>query len=134
MSDTDIPRGRQVAKPIPRSVEDWIRKTEFHRTLNDQVEDIHLRLVDDEEYLAYLDAVYDEQAVEGSLAADNVMAAKKIREAALAMTPPNTKLAKEKLATISKALGVVLRRYHQSRTERRVTVGGEAVPSENGNN
>ena len=64
----------------------------------------------------YLQAVYDEQAVEGSLAADNIGAAIMIREKAIELGLP---LADEKWATISKSLGVVLRRYGLSRKERK---------------
>jgi hypothetical protein len=42
----------------------------------------------------------------------------------------NHPLGREKLATISKALGVVLRRYHQSRKERRNMIGGQPVPAD----
>jgi hypothetical protein len=73
-----------------------------------------------------LTAVYDEQAVEGSLAADNIEAARMIREKA--KTIEDHSLAHEKLATISKSLGVVLRRYHLSRKERRQIVDGQVVP------
>ena len=118
-------------KPVPRSVAAWVRKTEFHRTLNDLVEDVHLALVDkSQQYVKYLDAVHDEQAVEGSLAADNIMAAQMIREEAKNRNMP--RLAEAKLATIVKGMGVVLRRYHMSRQERRNMIGGEVVPNGNG--
>jgi hypothetical protein len=41
-----------------------------------------------------------------------------------------SEVSKEKLATIVKALGVVLRRYRASRKQRRHMVGGETVPNE----
>jgi len=101
------------------------------RTLNDLVEDIHRVLVNENaEYRAYLRAVYDAHAVEGSLAADNVMAAMIIRQKAVDIG--STEVAQEKLAIINLALGVVLRRYHSSRKQRRNTVDGEEVPSDNG--
>jgi hypothetical protein len=107
------------------------RKSENTRTLNDQVEEIHLGLYEtDKAYKAFLYAVYDEQAVEGSLSADNTMAAALIREHAQAKG--NVEVSKQKLATISKALGVVLRRYGFSRNERRNMLGGEIVPGGNG--
>jgi len=92
---------------------------------------MHVILMNDEEYLSLLDAVYDEQAVEGSLNADNVMSAKKIRDMA---EKRNSPLKDQKLATISKALGVVLRRYGVSRKDRRDTVDGRPVASSNGDN
>jgi hypothetical protein len=94
------------------------------KPLNDQVEEVFEQLVEDEKFNRYLQAVYDEQAVEGSLAADNIGAAIMIRERALEL---GYSLADEKWATISKALGVVLRRYGLSRKERKNTVNGEVV-------
>jgi hypothetical protein len=119
--------------PLPITVTDWLSKRDMktERTLNDYIEDVHVKLLGNGEtegtlYRAYLYATYDEQAVEGSLSADNVKAAEMIREAALTDSP----IKHEKLATISKALGVVLRRYHESRKERRQRVGDEVVPNE----
>ena len=43
-----------------------------------------------------------------------------------------TDVAKEKLAIINLALGVVLRRYNASRKQRRNELHGEQVPTENG--
>jgi len=63
-------------------------------------------------------------AAEGSLAADNIGAAIMIRDNARELGLP---LGDEKWATISKALGVVLRRYGLSRKERKNTVNGEVV-------
>jgi hypothetical protein len=97
-------------------------------TLNDLVDDIHHLLVRDERYRAFLHAVYDEQAVEGSLAVDDVMAAEMIREKAKEIG--STEVARQKLATISKALHVVLRRYGLSRKERRDRIRGEIIPSD----
>ena len=95
------------------------------------VEDIHRVLVnEDPEYRAYLRATYDAHAVEGSLAADNVLAAMIIRERAKKIG--STEVAEEKLAIINLALGVVLRRYKASRKQRRNTVAGEEVPDNNG--
>jgi hypothetical protein len=112
---------------LPEKIEDWQRKVKFERTLNDMVEQIHRRLVDEsDEYRAYLYACWDEQAVEGSLSADNIKAAEMIRNNA-----NNDEVAKQKLATLAKVLGVVLRRYGASRKERRNTIGGEVV-DENG--
>lgn len=121
--------------PLPARLADWKRNIKIDRTLNDHVEDIHCMLLasDDEgeRYRALLDAVYDEDAVEGSLAVDNTLAAQMIRNYATDQNPHNP-LATKKIATISKALGVVLRRYNASRSERRNTVGGVVVPGNAG--
>jgi hypothetical protein len=114
---------------LPADILDWHRAIKVERTLNDLVEDIHRVLVDDDKYRALLRAVYDEQAVEGSLSADNTLAAMMIRERAL---KTDSEVGHEKLATISKALGTVLRRYKASRKQRRNMVAGEEVSSDNG--
>jgi hypothetical protein len=131
-SDMSTPTGlRREAPPLPDKIEDWTRHIKVERTLNDLVEDIHRILVEDEHYRALLRAVYDAHAVEGSLAADNILASMMIREKAKEM---GSEVAKEKLAIINLALSVVLRRYHASRKERRNTVGGEIVPNEGNSN
>jgi len=122
-----VGRVQRPAVPVPRSLSDWHRYVKQERTLNDHVEELHKALFEeDPEYAPLFDAVYDEQATEGSLAADNLLAAMKIR--ALADRRNLREVTREKYATIVKALNVVLRRYHQSRKERRNRVGGETVP------
>ena len=120
------------APPLPERIEDWHRQNKTERTLNDLVEDIHRALIEDEKiggrYRGYLRAVYDAHAVEGSLAADNILAAMMIRERA---KQTSSEVAEEKLAVINLALGVVLRRYQNSRKQRRNMLGGQEVP-ENG--
>ena len=115
---------------LPSNVEDFRARRVFggERTLNDIVEEIALNLYRTEKFRRFNDAVYDEQAVEGSLAADNVMAATMIREEAKRLQRPEA--AEQKLATLSKALGVVLRRYKASRKQRRNMVGGKVVPED----
>ena len=117
------------AIPLPATREDLLaRKTMRNMTLNDYVDQIHVALWGNDDYPEYqkfLDAVYDEDAVEGSLSIDNAKAAEIIRTYAV-----NRKInyvAEKKLSPIVKALNVVLRRYHMTRKERAVTVGGEQV-------
>jgi hypothetical protein len=118
--------GLQDRRPVglPLTVEGLLalRTSARVRTLNDYVDDIHLALWSSEDYRRTLDAVYDEDAIEGSLACDNNVAANLIRDYARAhaIVP----VAGKKVATIIKALNVVLRRYHISRRERAMTVGG----------
>jgi hypothetical protein len=112
--------------PLPEKIEDWVRVLKEERSLNDLVEDIHRILVnEDSNYRGYLRAVRDAQAKEGSLSADNIMAAQLIRQKAVVM---GTEVANEKLATIVMSLGVVLRRYNVSRKQRRNLLGGTVVP------
>lgn len=97
--------------------------------LNDLVEDVVLVLIEDEAFKGYLEAVYDEQAVEGSLSTDNIFAAMMIRDYARAHGIPQ--IAKEKAHVISRALNIVAKRYGMGRKERRVELGGEPVSMAN---
>lgn len=130
MAKTDL----RVAPPLPDNLSEWQRAIKVERTLNDLVEDIHRMLVEDNElsdqYRKLLRAVYDAHAVEGSLAADNYEAARMIREKAVKIG--SSEVAQEKLAIISMALNVVLRRYNMSRKQRRQMLNGEVVPGDNG--
>jgi len=130
MARTDL----RVAPPLPSSIDEWERVSKAERTLNDLVEEVHRVLVDDdklgERYRSLLRAVYDAHAVEGSLAADNVLAAMMIRDKAAEMR--STEIVSEKLAIISMSLNVVLRRYKSSRKERRQMLAGEVVPGDSG--
>jgi len=117
---------REPAPPLPENIADWTRFIKAERTLNDLVEDIHRMLVNEsDDYRALLRATYDAHAVEGSLSMDNALVAMMIRDKAKAID--SSEVAGEKLAIINMALGVVLRRYHASRKQRRNTVGGEEV-------
>jgi len=114
------------APALPERMQDWTRYIKAERSLNDLVEDIHKTLVEeDPKYRAYLRAVYDAHAVEGSLSADNTMAAMLIRAKAEHL---GSEVANEKLAIINLALNVVLRRYKASRKQRRDMMHGEVVP------
>ena len=119
--------------PLPITVEEMIAKRTMpdKRTLNDYVDDIHKALwaVSNEEYQKLLDAVYDEDAVEGSLAIDNAKAAEIIRNWAL-QDDRMPYVATKKLATIVKALNVVLKRYKMTRKERASTIDGRVVNGE----
>jgi len=129
MTEQQLARARIV--PLPATVEDMLarRPLAANRTLNDYVDDIHKALwgAADEAYRELLDAVYDEDAVEGSLSIDNAKAAELIRDYAKDPAHPIPYVASKKLATIVKSLGVVLRRYKMSRKERAGQVAGEQV-------
>jgi hypothetical protein len=113
---------------VPRTAEQYLakRKLKSKRTLNDEVETVHLALADDEQYQAYLDPVYDSEAVEGSLSIDDAKASEMIREKAREMAI--VAIQNKNLATLVKALRVVLRRTGDSRDERRNKLHGEVVP------
>lgn len=119
---------------LPPSLDGWTRFLKTKRTINDLVEDVHRALIEDAEkgpdYLKYLHAVYNSQAVEGSMDADDLEAAGLIREKARSLD--NNELANEKKQTIVNAMKVVLRRYHASREERRRGFEGDTVTNANG--
>lgn len=119
---------RLAPEPLPATQEEMLaRKSMKAMTLNDYVDQIHVVLFpQNAEYTKLLDAVYDEDAVEGALSIDNMLAAEMIREYA-SKDNRVPYVAGKKLATIVKSLGVVLRRYHMSRKERSVSIGGERV-------
>jgi hypothetical protein len=122
--------GRDPAPPLPASIEDWTRHIKAERTLNDLVEDIHRILVNEsDQYRKLLRATYDAHAVTGSLSFDNCFACQMIQTKAKEIG--SREVGEEKPAVINMALGVVLRRYHASRKQRRNTVGGEEVHTEN---
>jgi hypothetical protein len=125
MNDTSK---RPLGAPLPNSVVEMQarRLIPFARLLNDMVEELHTKCFEQESYRAYLEGVWDEHCIEGSLAADNFKASEMIRERAKKDGSP---VAREKLATIVKALGIVLKRYGLSRKQRRQTVGGQVVES-----
>jgi hypothetical protein len=93
--------------------------------LLDMIEEIHLSLLlEDDRYRELLEAVRDDEAVEGALWCDDIAAAIRIRDAAKKRISP---VKNQKIATIVKALHVVLRRYGLSRKERRSRFDAEAV-------
>ena len=121
---------RPKPAPLPQTTEELLanRKMQREATLNDHVDAIHVRLWSDRKYRQLLEAVYDEDATEGSLSYDNYQAAEMIRDFAR-KDKADPYLTDKRLATIVKALGIVLRRYGFSRKERAMTVGGEIVPT-----
>jgi hypothetical protein len=110
---------KAIARPLPATVADLLeqRKNKKSYSLNDMIEKHHLSLYSDEDYQAVLEAVHPEQALEGSLIADDFEAARLIREHARGQG--DGYVAKQKLDTIRKSLQIVLRRYGISRKERR---------------
>ena len=101
------------------------RKHGLLRNLNDEVEPIFVGLFEEPGFQRYLNAVYDEQAIEGSLATDNVMAAELIRNAA--QEAGNGFVADQKLHTLVKAMNIVKRRLQVHPMQRRYSVHGEQV-------
>ena len=124
---------RPQPKSLPATVQDLeaARKVFHQPTLNDRVDALHVQLWANDEYRRLLDGVYDEDCVEGSCAADNILAAKMLRDHA--KTVGDRYVTDKKLATIAKALNVVLKRYGIGRRERAREVAGQLVDTSNSN-
>jgi len=116
--------------PVDRASLVAQRKLASKPTLNDLVEEIHLQLYEDQTYQDLLWAVVDSQAVEGSLGEDDSAAARLIRQQAKKI---GSRVQNEKLHSIVIALRLVMRRYDESRKQRRRMMAGERVPDDNGN-
>ena len=114
-----VPAGNGKSIALPPTVAALMaqKKSGKQRTLNDMVEGHHLKLYEDAKYRGYLDATVGSDSKEGSLIADDMMAALMIREQA--SEAGDVLVAKKNLATIRTSLHVVLRRYGISRKERR---------------
>jgi hypothetical protein len=106
------------------------RKSKAGRTFNDRIEDQILSLINggNVEFLALLNAVQTVDAVEGSITADDFMAAKMIRD--YASEHGDSVVAEANLTRIVRAKGVALRRYGLDRTTRRKSVGSISTPTE----
>lgn len=127
-----IQKVHPLPPPLPSGREGWVLYVKHKPSLNDLVQEIHDLLLEDEalkdRYNELLYAVWPEQAVEGNLTHDDAFAAQMIRDRARLEDSP---VQKEKTSTIAKSLRVVLKRYHQSRDERREALGGEITPDDN---
>jgi hypothetical protein len=109
----------KVAPPLPATRTDLLAqyKLKRRRSINDLVEEIVVKLWDkNENFMKYVDAIYNEQAVEGSLDEDDTMAALIIRD--VAEKDKHVEVAKQNLRTIKLAMRVCLRRFGVSRPER----------------
>jgi len=118
-----------IVKPqnLPSTRDEFMlhRKKKGVVSINDQVEDQALTIVNGggaecERYLSLLNAVYKEDAVEGSLRADNYTAAMMLRE--FARKNGVITVADAPLERVAQAQGVFLRRYGLGRRERRKSV------------
>jgi hypothetical protein len=90
------------------------------RTINNAVEAVHLQLIANDRYIDLLSATDNSQAVGGSMFNDDVLAAVMISD--YAKLNGHCEVAKANLATIRKALYVVLRRFGMTRKQRRAAL------------
>jgi hypothetical protein len=110
---------------LPTTVADLLarRKTSRIRNINQDIEDIHLKLWEDEEYRKYMMVVWREEAVEGSYVADDFAIARYFRDYAIANDMHIAGSAN--LASIVRSLHWVWRNYRISRQERRQFVNDD---------
>lgn len=131
---------KKTAPPLPASMEELLSQYQLKEApnINDAVRDIFFVLIKqsgfkttdsdgDPTFWGYLAAVRNDQAEEGSVSADNVMAAQMIRVYARDEKHPVELVAPLRLHTITKALDVVTRRYNMSRKQRKNMIGGQPV-------
>jgi hypothetical protein len=125
-----MPASLPAAPPVPNTVVDLMnqRVSLRARTLNDDVEDIFLKLWEEEEFKSYFVPIWREETVEGSFVDDEVCAAKMVRDFAKKNNAPLARNAN--LASLRHSLRVVARRYGLSRKERQGMVGGEVVEND----
>jgi hypothetical protein len=123
MSDTAV----TLAPALPSTVADLMahRKTPQSRSLNDEVDDVFLRLWENPKFRELFAAIHPSQIIEGSFASDDHVAAEMIRDYARENHFPI--VSASKLAAIIFSLHVVCRRWQQSRNQRRNMVKGQQV-------
>jgi hypothetical protein len=109
---------QKVPPPLPETRTDLLAQYRLKRkrSINDLVEEIVLKLWDDDDFQKYVYPIYDSQAVEGSLKDDNFMMAQMVR--AVAKNGGNAEVAAQNMHTIRSALTVVLRRFGVDRRTR----------------
>jgi hypothetical protein len=118
---------RPASAALPETVMDLLaqRKSMAARSLNNDVEDCHLKCWENPAYRKFFQAIWKEEAVEGSFIADDISAAMMIRDFAIKNRLPIA--ANAKLHAIVHSLGVVCRRYQMDRNTRRRLVGDTVV-------
>ena len=82
---------------------------QIKRSINDLVEEVLVKLWDDESFTKLVGSISNSQTVHGSLATDNVMAALMIRDRA--KRDHHNEVAEQNLRTIKRAMRVALRRF-----------------------
>lgn len=118
---------RPSAPSLPTTVKDLSeqRRSLRVRSVNDDVEDAHLKLWEIPEYQRYFQPIWDSESVEGKIEIDYIQAAARIREFASRNALPIA--ASAKLDAIVKSIRVVCRRYNIDLKTRREMVGGVSV-------
>jgi hypothetical protein len=109
----------KVAPALPETRDDLLAqyKLKRRRSINDLVEEVIVKLWDnDDNFMKYVEAIYDSQAIEGSMDDDDVMAALIIRDTA--KRDKHVEVADQNVHTIKLAMRVALRRFDLGRGQR----------------
>ena len=109
----------KVPPSLPQTRSDLLAqyKLKRRRSINDLVEEVIVKLWDnDENFMRYVEAIYDSQAIEGSMADDDVMAALIIRDTA--KRDKHIEVADQNVHTIKLAMRVALKRFDIGRGQR----------------
>jgi hypothetical protein len=109
----------KVPPPLPETRADLLAqyKLKRRRSINDLVEEVVLKMwEDDEEFVKLVEAIYDAQAVTGSQADDDVLAAVAILDRA--KRDKHAEVALQKVHTVKLAMKVVLNRFQIGRHTR----------------
>lgn len=134
MSNAETTSSRSLVVPLPATPAEWVLKSGLKRTINDEVQTIHERLISStrlgDAYRVSLEPTSDEESPEGWVAADDYVACTMIKEYAVA--EGHGRVARLQLGAIRAALNVVLRRYGMSRKQRRFMIDGKEVPAPGG--
>lgn len=109
---------QRIPPALPETRSDLMAhyKLKRKRSINDLVEEIVIKLWEDDEFQKLVDAIYDSDSVHGSLGDDDVMAAVMIKE--VATRDKHTEVAAKNIHTIKLAMRVALRRFSQGRGDR----------------
>lgn len=91
-------------------------KLKRKRSINDLVEEIVVKIWENEEFQKLVSAIYDSDAVHGSMGDDDTMAALMIK--GIAEKDQHVEVASKNLHTIKLAMRVALRRFDQGRGNR----------------
>jgi hypothetical protein len=133
MSENSNGKNKSLSVPLPSTPDGWVLKSGLKRTINDEIQVIHERIINDptlaQEYHDALEPVSDEESKEGWLAFEDVSAVQMIRDYAKANG--HSRVMGLRGAAIRSSLNVVLRRYGMARNQRRYMVDGATVPPPN---
>ena len=116
---------KMIVRPanLPATASEWVRKAKIGLDINDEAEQAGLSLINggNPEFLRFLNAVHNEDAVEGSIHADDYVAAQMLRNHGRSLGLPL--LSNASLEKAKKAQRAWLARYGLDSATRRKSAG-----------